>query len=310
MRRVPASVVLMTVLALSALVLDGCMSRQGHREPGQAFLDSRIPSDLAPQYYPPDGFVWAAYRSGHLPEARYGVASPPLNPHAQILILADADYPAEVWFEAAKPWLAAGDAVWLLEPPGQGGAGHYFLQGSAIHTPDYHHALSTASGLIRDLIRPTPERPLYVIGSQYSAIDALFLAKRLSGPSYAGFTVFDPYLGSEIAPGSLWHRDNPQPGYWGGIAQSWEMQNPDLRLRLKSAAWRKQTMQAFKDITGTDLPNGGTAPVTIYEPIAANAQQKQAVADLCHHIPHCTLRDSQGQQAFASEWLSDMHAAR
>lgn len=282
-------VVLGSLLAGCVLLFCGCQRILAH-QPGQAFLDSQIPSDLAPQYYPPDGFVWAGYRTGDLPEARYGVASPPVNPSAEVLVLADADYPAEIYFELARPLLAAGYGVWILEPPGQGGAGRYLLQGNTVHMPDYRDADKVAIGLVSDLIRPSPTRPLYVVGSGYGAITALSLATQLKGPAYAGYFAFDPYLGGEIAGGELWHRDRILPGYWGRIAQSWQVQNPDLRLRMKSATWRKQTMAAFLALAAARRPLATGAPVFVLEPQGLTAPQTHAVRGLCAHITGCQVR--------------------
>jgi hypothetical protein len=294
----------MSALLLAALSLGACSHGQRERQPGQAFLDSQIPSGLAPQYYPPDGFVWAGYRADDLPEARYGVASPPLNPHAEVLILADADYPAETYFALSRQLLAAGYGVWLFEPPGQGGAGRYLLQGNTIHTPDYRDAEKAATGLIRDVIHPSPQRPLYVIGGGYSAIEALRLAQHLKGPAYAGFAAFNPYLGGVITPGGLWHREDALPGYWGSIAQNWQMQNPDLRLRMKSERWRKEMGKAFAALNAPRLSlSGKDAPVYLFEPQTADTTQLRAAKSLCAHVAWCQMRTSQGEAAFGGEWL-------
>ena len=309
MRRALASLLLFAaVLSLMGLSLTACSRAARERQPGQAFLDSRIPSGLAPQYYPPDGFVWSGYRADGLPEARYGVASPPVNPHAQVLIIADAGYPAETWFELARGLLAAGYGVWLLEPPGQGGAGRYLLQGNVIHSPDYRDADRAAAGLIRDLIHPTPQRPLYVVGSGYGAITVLSLAAELKGPAYAGFSAYDPYLGGAIAPGGLWRHEDVAPGYWGAIAQAWQMQNPDLRLRMKSESWRKQAMKAFSAVAGPHPTLRSGAPVTLFEPDTADAAQMKAARALCAHTPDCRLRGSKSQQAFGGELLDALRS--
>src|SRR5476651_2503184 len=127
LRYVFAAAMLLSVASCSKLE-----QAAGAVQPGKAYLDSQIPPGLSPQYFPPEGFVWGAYRAGSLPEARYGVASPPINPKAQVLILTDADYPAEAYFQLTRQLLDAGYGVWLLEVPGQGGAGHYLLQGDRV----------------------------------------------------------------------------------------------------------------------------------------------------------------------------------
>ncbi|MGN6210667.1 serine aminopeptidase domain-containing protein [Asticcacaulis sp.] len=282
-------------LALGVLIgMAGCSKFGDHdRQPGQAFLDSQIPAGLSPQYYPPEGFVWGGYRAGALPEARYGVASPPINPRAQVLILADADYPAEVYFELMRQWLDAGYGVWLLESPGQGGSGRYLLQNQSVFIKSYHDGQLVARDFIRDIIKPSPNKPLFVIGTGYSALTALSLSTLLKDDNLKGFIGYDPYLGGPIATGEPWHRDAIQPGYWGAIAQSWQMSNPDLRMRQKSDGWQKQMQKAYADLNGLHLPltslrNG--AQVLIMEPKTGNTGQANTASALCARLPRCILQ--------------------
>lgn len=274
-------------------------------QPGQAFLDSQIPPGLSPQYFPPQGFVWGAYRSGSLPEARYGVASPPINPKAQVLILADADYPAETYFELTRQLLDAGYGVWLLEAPGQGGAGHYLLQGDAVYAPNYHDAQATATTFIKDIIHPTADKPVFVVGTGYSAINALSLSTVLKSDAMAGFVGFDPYLGGIIAKGGEWHRDNAVPTYWGAVAQNWQMSNPDLRLRIKSEAWQKATQKAYTDLSGLHLPvislKAHNAAVLVIEPKSGTTGNANGASALCAHLPHCHMQPNDGQQALGED---------
>jgi len=273
-------------------------------QPGQAFLDSRIPAGLSPQYYPPEGFVWGAYRSGRLPEARYGVASPPINPKAQVLILADADYPAEVYFETMRQLLDAGYGVWLLEAPGQGGAGHYLLQNDSVFTASYHDAQITARDFIGDIVKPSPDKPLFVVGTGYSAVTALSLSTMLKNEALKGFVGFDPYLGGPIAKGEEWHRDTVQPGYWGGIAQNWQMSNPDLRLRLKSDGWQKQMQKASAELNGLHLPVISLktgAEVLVLQPQKGTTGNANSASALCAHLPRCKLQPNDGPQALGAD---------
>jgi alpha-beta hydrolase superfamily lysophospholipase len=273
-------------------------------QPGQAFLDSRIPAGLSPQYYPPDGFVWSAYRSGSLPEARYGVASPPVNPRAQVLILADADYPAEVYFELMRQLLDEGYGAWLLEAPGQGGSGHYLLQNQSIFASSYHDSQLVARDFIKDIIKPLADKPVFVIGTGYSAITALSLSTMLKDDNLKGFIGYAPYLGGPIAKGDAWHRETVQPGYWGGIAQNWRMSNPDLRMSQKSETWQKQMQKAYADLNGPHLPvtslkNG--AQVLIIESETATTPQANTASALCTRLPRCKLQPNEGQQTLGAD---------
>jgi hypothetical protein len=273
-------------------------------QPGQAFLDSRIPAGLSPQYYPPDGFVWSAYRSGSLPEARYGVASPPVNPRAQVLILADADYPAEVYFELMRQLLDKGYGAWLLEAPGQGGSGHYLLQNQSIFASSYHDGQLVARDFIKDIIKPSADKPVFVIGTGYSAITALSLSTMLKDDNLKGFIGYAPYLGGPIARGDAWHRDTVQPGYWGGIAQNWRMSNPDLRMSQKSESWQKQMQKAYADLNGlhlsvTSLKKG--AQVIIIKAKFGTPPQANTALALCARLSHCEILADSDEQTLGDD---------
>ena len=274
-------------------------------QPGKAFMDSQIPPGLSPQYFPPEGFVWGAYRHKSLPEARYGVASPPINPRAQVLILADADYPAESYFELTRQLLSAGYGVWLFEPPGQGGAGHYLLQTDAVFAPNDHDAEASAVGFINDIIHPTADKPLFIIGTGYSAINALSLSTEMKADGVRGFVAYDPYTGGAIPKGTAWHSDDKPASYWGGVAQTWQASNPDLRLRIKSETWRSQMTKAYTDLNGLHLPvislQSHGASVLVIAPKAGSTTGANGASSLCAHLPHCTLQPGDGPQALGQD---------
>ncbi len=297
------------VLAVIALPgVSGCSKLRDAAEkmqPGKAFLDSQIPPGLSPQYFPPQGFVWGAYRAGSLPEARYGVASPPINPKAQVLILADADYPAETYFELTQQLLDAGYGVWLLEAPGQGGAGHYLMQGNTVYIASYHDAQTAAVGFIRDIIHPTIDKPLFILGTGYSAINALSLSTLLKDDGVAGFVGYSPYTGGAIDTGKAWHRDDVPAGYWAGIAQNWQSSNPDLRLRVKSEGWVRQMQKAYTDLNGLHLPiislkNSGAQVLVISEKNSTTSAANGA-SSLCAHLPRCQVQAIADPQALGAD---------
>lgn len=296
------------IVACAALSLGACDKIQNaarQSQPGQAFLDSQIPPGLSPQYFPPQGFVWGAYRAKSLPEARYGVASPPTNPRAQVLILADADYPAESYFELTRQLLDKGYGVWLFEAPGQGGAGRYLLQSDTVYTPNVHDAQIATTAFINDIVHPTADKPLFIVGTGYSAINALSLSANLTSPAIRGFIAYDPYLGGTIAPGAPWHRDDRPATYWGGIAQSWQGSNPDLRLRVKSDNWRKQMTKAYTDLNGLHLPvislSKQGASVLVMAPKAGTTGSANAASNLCAHLPRCHMQPTDGPQTLGHD---------
>lgn len=287
----------------AALALGACSKVEQaakDMQPGKAFLDSQIPPGLSPQYFPPQGFVWGGYRAKGLPEARYGVASPPINPRAQVMILADADYPAEAYFELAGQLLEKGYGVWLFEVPGQGGAGHYLLQNQSVFTKSYHDGQLSALSFIRDIVHPTADKPLFIVGTGYSALSALSLAANTRDGAIAGFIAYQPYMGGDIARGTEWHRDDAVATYWGGIAQSWQMANPDLRVRVKSEGWRDQTKKAFAEFNSLHLPvvslTAKAPPVLIVEPRDAAGGGDKA-RNLCNRLSACKTETTSGPQA-------------
>jgi len=291
------------IAMLGLVAVSGCDKIQQAVQPGKAATDSAIPPGLSPQFFPPEGFVWGAYRPQGLPEVRYGVASPPVNPKAQVLILADAAYPAEVYFQATQQLLDAGYGVWLLEVPGQGGAGRYLLQGDAIYAPDYRDAQQATRTFISDVVKPNPSKPLVVVGTGYSAINALSLSMGLKDADVLGYAAYDPYLGGPIAKGQVWHANEPPGTYWGDIAQTWQGANPGLRLRVKSDAWRQQMVKAYQALDGLHMPSlgGGMHPqVLLLEPKTGLTDDANAASKLCAHVVHCVMAPGDGPQTLGT----------
>lgn len=288
------------------LAAGGCSKHDdGEKQPGEAFLDSQIPSGLPPQYFPPQGFVWGGYRTGHLPEARYGVASPPVNPRAQVLVLADAEYPAETYFELANQLLDAGYGVWLFEVPGQGGAGQYSDQKQTIHTRSYRDGQLAVIGFIRDIIHPTVEKPLFIVGTGYSAVNTLSLSVMAKDRMAAGFIAYTPYLGGDIEQGDEWHSNDAVAGYWNTIAHIWRTSNPDLRLRMKSETWRVQTRKSYSDLSGVHLPvisvSTQTAPVAIMAPKDTAPDHLEALSGLCVRLSKCRVETTSGPDTLGKD---------
>ncbi len=291
------------MMMLGLTVLGACDKIQQAVQPGKAATDSAIPPGLSPQFFPPEGFVWGAYRPQGLPEVRYGVASPPVNPKAQVLILADAAYPAEVYFQAAQQLLDAGYGVWLLEVPGQGGAGRYLLQGDAVFIPDYRDAQTAARGFISDIVKPNPSKPLIVVGTGFSAIHALSLSMGLKDADVLGYVAYDPYLGGPIAHGQVWHANEAPGTYWGDIAQTWQSANPGLRLRVKSDTWAQQMTKAYQVLDGLHMPSLGEKShpqVLLMEPKTGLTDDANAASRLCAHVAHCVMAPGDGPQTLGT----------
>ncbi|UDF02390.1 alpha/beta hydrolase [Asticcacaulis sp. AND118] len=247
--------------AAAGIGLAGCTREDGPDQPGAAFIDSQIPPGLSPDAYPPAGFVWSGFKHGTLPEARYGVAAPPLNPRAHLLILADARYPAEVYFALARQAVEDHLSVWILEAPGQGGSGKYLLQNQDIVLPDFRHPIKTAEAFVTQTIRPSPAKPLYIFGHGSGALTALALDTR-PWPLKA-VLAYAPWDASQSASPEEWHREDDPTDAWARAAHRWRMANPDLRRVHLSEGWLKQMVEARKALGGFRLELGRASPPLI-----------------------------------------------
>ncbi|MFT3998349.1 MAG: hypothetical protein QM667_13165 [Asticcacaulis sp.] len=239
-------------LAGGALWLSGC-SRDGDDtdQPGAAFIDSQIPPGLSPEDYPPAGFVWSGFRHGALPEARYGVAAPPLNPRAHLLVLSDARYPAEIYFGLARHAIASNVCVWILEAPGQGGSGKYLMQNQDVFLPKYRDAVQTAEDFVARIIRPDAEKPLYIFAHGFAVPTARLLQTK-DWPLKASL-FYAPWTGEKIESPEQWRREDTPAAPWDQVAQRWRMANPDLRRVHLGQRWQEQMQAALKAADGFSL---------------------------------------------------------
>ena len=227
------------VASLTAHTLwqQGLSPRSLSVESGKAFLDSQIPPGLAPAYYPPGGFIWAGFLRPGLPEARYGVTSPAANPKGQVVIFADADFPAEAYFDLVHQLVENNLTVWIFEPPGQGGAGRFKNQGNLIDISDLNSTTKLGYDFINTVVRPSKNTPLYIIGNG----SGVRLALRLRGSKLpiTKIIALDPHINDPRLPNGAWHRDQDPAFHWGHVGHLWQIANPDLRLREKSPHWHQ-----------------------------------------------------------------------
>jgi hypothetical protein len=256
--------------------LGSCQRNTTKDNPDQAFIQSQIPPGLAPQYYPPMGFVWSGFKVNSLPEARYGVASPPVNPRAQLLILADASYPAEIYYELSQFAISQGLGVWIIEAPGQGGAGSYMMQSQKVHSPDFKNNLNVSEALIAQMIRPTKSKPLYVFGHGSGALTALNLHAKQG--LIAATLIYEPWLGKQSLDDAVWRREVVPQDDLGKVAYRWQVANPDLRRMAKSEAWEKSALDDLSRIKGLSLAK--LNPVSKRPPLEIYSYTPQA-AQLC-----------------------------
>ncbi|MDC7674878.1 alpha/beta hydrolase [Asticcacaulis machinosus] len=286
MRLLPA------IVALTMLCAAGCDKKQGDTShpSDKAFADSQIPPGLSPQYFPPAGFVWSGFKSGNLPEARYGVAAPPTNPGTDILIVADARFPAEAYFELARDLISLNYTVWIYEAPGQGGSGRYFLQGDQIHTPDFNHSVQAVEDLIVKVIRPSSRRPVYVVGTGTGALTALLIDPKTI--PVGGVIAYSPYLRPPESAPTIWRGEDVPIEAWAQTAHKWQRANPDLRLRAVSQTWQTEMDKAVGSVTSPGLKGlnfGREAPRRLII-TGEEAAPSNDIGRMCAGIKICSIK--------------------
>ena len=147
----------------AALALAGC----GPQSPP---AEATIPAALETRFYPPEGWTWGRVGVEGGPSLRYGVASPPVAPRAQVLILPDQTEPAEAWFETARNLLARRYGVWIVDWSGLGGpTGRFRVSARG------HNSTEAAAPALRVMVEQVvrAEQPLIVLASGSGADPAL-----------------------------------------------------------------------------------------------------------------------------------------
>lgn len=251
----------------------------------EVVTDSQIPPGLPPQYFPPQGFVWSGFKSGNLPAARYGVAAPPTNSKAHILILADAAFPAEVYFELANQLISKHYTVWIFEAPGQGGSGRYLMQGDKIHTPDHNHSTRTAQTLIETVIRPDTNKPLYLVANGTSAITATSIDAEIAHVS--GVILNAPYFAASPYPVETWQSNDVPDNETARIGHRWQKANPDLRLRAVSQVWQNEMDKAAKSLMANDLPSIRGRRETVRMLVISTDSTSRTTTSFCRKFKSC-----------------------
>jgi hypothetical protein len=293
---------LIGVIALCVIFLLGCSQAQKDQESGlgHALIKPHLPAELSPQHYPPAGFVFSGFRYEGLPEARYGVASPPVKPRAHFLILAEPGLPSESYFSLMPYYLRSGMSVWIYEPAGQGGAGKFQSQGNKIsygHAVNPNHALKA---FIDEVIKPDQETPLYIFGMEGSGLWAISLIRSEITPLIKGVVVLDPYVSiTENRP--VFQRDMVLTKPRDQIAHVWQIYNPDLRLSQKSSQIIIEEEQRVKRLIAPKVPNISLPSQKKVQLIWITSEMKtlKAQSDLCQSLGSCDFHsDLVGEAAY------------
>lgn len=275
-----ATIVRGCALILLLAGLGGCRE-DGRTQPDEPAA-SRIPPNLAPRFWPPDGWAWGKVAVGQGRAIRYGVAAPAGVAKAQIVVAAGYAEPIEAWFETVADLNGRGVTVWVVE----GGA-----EGVTI--------------IAAEARRASPSGPIALLSHDDGAPAAIQAARAL--PGLAAIILSSPDLSGRKTFGPAWTRevlDARQRGLthdaWRGAAiKAWQTANPDLRTPLKSASIEKITAAALTPIQTPVLIISG-------KPIAGE------VARLCATLSHCSERDLPGgaadlhmeSDAIRADWLT------
>ncbi len=295
------------VLLALILLLSACHGR-GDRDP---FTDSRIPPNLGPAFWPPQGWAWGLLQVGDDPPQRYGVGAPIDQPaSAQLLYLPTYGGVSEEYFETANALIGRRIQVWTLDGVGQGGSGRIADARDLGHVDSFRGDVDGVEQLAATVIRPDARRPLVVVADGAAApvllraaedrpvgVAALVLTQpRLNGPAHPAAPPHgSPWArwlryGQYRAPGQgAWRREAPagQAGSAAFARHAWQIANPDLRMGGPSLGW----LAAFDELTAAakaGLHRVGLPVLVLVDPTAPAGQRRDQAA-LCRALPHCTL---------------------
>jgi lysophospholipase len=261
------------------------------------------PASLTPRFYAPRGWTWGTIKLVDGQALRYGVASPPVVPRANVLILPDRSEPAEVWFETVGDLTDRGYTVWVLEAAEARGAG----------------ALDPAKGALQTMagavIRPSARQPLVLVGQGLGATLALRAMAEGRAPGVQAALIASPTLelasiDMHVAPeqvetaaewasrarlGWIELPGDGQPRLThvsavgldprrAGLAAAWRRSDPSLQPRRTTLGWVWGYDQTILAARGAASLVGVTAQVVM----AATSGDQRAI-DTCKGMQACTL---------------------
>jgi len=265
-RRLIAAALIALVVAAAVVVTVLAVKRFA----SEAFIESAPPPGLAEQFYPPLNWAWGELQVGDGPAQRYGVGAPDVVAKADVLILPDYGESAETWFETVRDLEAAGEAVWVLDGVGQGGSGRLTAERDLGELHSFEPDVAATKAMIDLVIRPSPQRPLILLGQGVGALVAARAVETgaapgalvLSAPACARATPAGTLvmigLGRFRAPGGeAWSRGGPDDfalhrthdPWRGAVSHAWQTINPDLRIGGPSLDWDA----ALNDLKGAAL---------------------------------------------------------
>jgi lysophospholipase len=291
--------------ALLCALLCAC----GQPDADQPFAESRIPPNLAPRFWPPEGWAWGLVQIPGHPPVRYGVSSPDgVRPRGQVLILVGFGESAEAWFETVRALNAEHYVVWVMDGVGQGGSGRYGAARDVAYAPD----LGVEVQAVAALTRLAGEPPLVI--AQTTAAPTALLAVA-GGAEAKGIVLSAPVLDAAEPPvsagravptaagfdrvrlGALraagqprWRRPEDIAAGRMGVIASWQVANPDLRFGGASWGWIEAFQRHAGGLTAERLGQV-RVPVRLLEPASRGGRKAEAA---CRTLPDCTRRSIAG----------------
>ncbi len=325
-------------LALAGLLL--LLAACGGEGDGRApFVESRIPPQLGPRFWAPQGWAWGLLKVGDAPAQRYGVSSTLVTPQAQILILTGYGESAEAWFETATDLNRRGYSVWVLERAGQGGSERYALPRDLGHAPQFNDDIRAVKTLTRMMAAAAPQTPVILLGHSVGGLVAVAAVEQgapaegliLSAPAFAATDPVDGAKAALVKAGlgrlpaawnSGWSRNGPDglaagltgDPWRGKVELAWQTANPDLRMGGPSLGWLASVRATSKAIQP-----GLKAVETPSLLLAGGADRnvdRAAQGEVCRAMARCRLQSFTGgrhalhleRDAIRGPWLAAIDA--
>lgn len=307
-RALPALLVLLTLAACG-------------RADAPPLLDSRTPPALGPRFFPPEGWAWGALTVTGAPTVRYGVASPPVTPRADVVILPAYGESAEVYFETVRDLTAHGYGVWVLDAAGQGGSARFPGPSDLGRSKGFEVDAAALDDLVAEVIRPGPRGPLVVAAGGSAGLTALLCAETGRTPLDGLFLWSLP----EQAPGNVARAHDMTRSHLGGLraegavawvrptsdlsgrttlAAAWQLADPDLRMGGPSWDWIAAEDDALRSALDPRV-----APRLRPAVLALETAPSPRLRRLCAAAPQCRL-DSPGPALSAARGPFAGDAAR
>ncbi len=269
------------------------------------FAESATPPGLSADRLAPEGWAWGLLQIGDHPPQRYGVASPPVAPCGNVLILPGYGETAEAWFDAVHALNARGLTVWILDRAAQGGSGRFVSPRDLGHAPSFEPDIAAVQAMIEVIVRKNRSTPMVLLARRDAAAVALPAVDR--GVDVDILVLEHPWL--DAAPpvrpsqgwvGRLFGADRRPPPGWSPWSRSagweskdhrrlrsapWQLLNPDLRMAAPSRGWRRAFAEASASAASPARPAStpvrlagevrGTSPCT-RRPACRPATQRAA----------------------------------